>query len=82
MCSLFNKFLNVWYVITTISCEENVFYPDRMKYQKKKYSGVMDFHASKLHSTSKNLLENIHSRMPDVQDIRWPRNEYEQGFIK
>ena len=30
----------------------------------------MDFHASKLRSTSKNLLENIHSRMLDVQDIR------------
>ena len=30
----------------------------------------MDFCALKLRSTSKNLLENI----------RWPRNEYEQGF--
>ena len=38
----------------------------------KKCSGVMDFYA-----TSKNLLENIHSQMLDVQDIRWPRNEYE-----
>ena len=50
-----------------------------IKYQKK-YSGAMDFYALKLRSTSKNLLENIRSRMLDVRDIRWPRNEYEQGL--
>ena len=50
-----------------------------MKYQKK-YSGVMDFYASKLHSTSKKPILNTHSQMLDVQDIRLPRNEYEQGL--
>ena len=43
-------------------------YPDRIKYQKK-YSGVVDLYALKLRSTSKKLLENIHSRILDVQDI-------------
>ena len=45
----------------------------------KKNTGVMDFYALKLRSTSKSQLENIHSRIVDVRDIRWPRNEYEQG---
>ena len=63
----------------TISREENVFYPDRIKYQKK-YSNVMDFYALKLRSTSKNLLEDIHSWIFDVRDIWWPQNEYEQGL--
>ena len=42
----------------TISRKENVFYLDRIKYQKK-YSGVMDFYALKLGSTAKKKLENI-----------------------
>ena len=55
----------------TISSEENVFDPDRIKYQEKiKYPGVMDFYALKVSSTSKNLLENIHSRILDVRDIQ------------
>ena len=64
----------------TISHEENVFYPDWIKYQKKKYSDLMDFYALKLRSTSKNLLENIHSWILDIRDIRGPQNEYEQGL--
>ena len=40
----------------------------------------MDFYALKLRSISKNLLENIQSRILDVRDIRWPYNEYEQGL--
>ena len=39
----------------TISCKENVFNLDPIKYQKKYYSGVMDFYASKLYSTSKSI---------------------------
>ena len=41
----------------------------------------MDFYALKLRSTSKNLLENIHSWTLNVRDIRGPQNEYEQGLI-
>ena len=48
--------------------------------RKKKYFGVMDFYASKLRSTSKTLLRNIHSRILHVQDIGRPRNDYEQGL--
>ena len=40
----------------------------------------MDFYTLKLHSTSKSLLENIHSRILDVLDIQWPQSEYEQGL--
>ena len=53
-------------------------WPDKVPEKKK--IGVMDFYASRLCSTSKNLLENIHSWMLDVQDIWWPWNEYEQGL--
>ena len=38
----------------------------------------MDFYASKLCSALESLLENIHSRILDVQYIQWPQNEYEQ----
>ena len=53
----------------TISSEDNVFYPDRIKYQEK-YSGVTNYYALIFRSTSKNLFENIHSRILDVWDIR------------
>ena len=60
----------------TISCKENVFYLDRIKYQKK-YSGVMDIYALKF---KLNLNLNIHSLILDERDIQWPQNEYKQGL--
>ena len=51
----------------TISRKENVFYLDRIKYQKK-YSGVMDFYALKLGSTAKKVLENIWYLMYTISD--------------
>ena len=36
----------------------------------------MNLYASNLHSTSESLLENIHSQIPDVQDIWWPWKNY------
>ena len=67
MCLLFNKFL-VHNVILTIACEEKVFYLDWIKYVKN-HSGFIKPYASKLCSTSKSLLENIHSWVHNVWDI-------------
>ena len=58
MYSLFNQFLVHKIVI-------NIFYPDLIKY-KINYSGVIELYASKLCSTSKRQLENIHSQILDV----------------
>ena len=64
-----NRFLVHNNVITTISCEENLFFsgPDEVQ---KNYSGVNEFYISTLRSTSKRLLENINSRTLDVSDNR------------
>ena len=43
--------------------------PEKVHTQKN-YYGVIKFYALKLSSTSKSLLENIHSRILDVWDIR------------
>ena len=71
------------YFPLNIMRERKWFYPERIKYKKKKkktLSDVMDFYTLKLCSTSKDLTENIHSKILDERDIRWPRNEYEQGL--
>ena len=51
----------------TISQEENIFYADCIN--RPAQQNILNYYASKLCSTSKSLLENIHSRILDVQDI-------------
>ena len=67
VCSLFNQFPVYNNVITTISRKEIVFYPDWSKNQGNKSGGFMDFHAFKLRSTSKHTVENVQSRILDIQ---------------
>ena len=64
-----------------IAGKENVFFFPGLDKVQKNYSGVIDFYASKLCSTSGSLLKSIRSQILDVQDSRWPWKDYKQALM-